>query len=72
MATGRILGYDAATGRFSLAPEHAGALTRAAGLNNLASWMQTIALLGSVEGQIVTSFRDGGGVSYSEFPTSNA
>ena len=67
MATGRILGYDTATGRFSLAPEHAGALTRAAGLNNLASWMQYIALLGSVEGQIVTSFRDGGGVSYSEF-----
>ena len=29
--------------------------------------MQYIALLGSVEGQIVTSFRDGGGVSYSEF-----
>src|SRR5919107_1276816 len=36
MVTGRIVEYDPATAVFTLPPEHAAWLTRAAGMNNLA------------------------------------
>ncbi len=68
MTTGRIVDHDGATGSFSLPADRAAWLTRAAGLNNLATGMQYIGLLASVEDQIVDCFRHGGGVPYSAFP----
>ena len=67
MVTGRIVDYEAATKTYTLPPERSIFLTRAAGIDNLAVQAQYVALLGSVEGQIVESFRRGGGVPYSEF-----
>jgi SAM-dependent methyltransferase len=66
MVTGGIVELDG--GLFRLPPEHAASVTRAAGPGNLASFTQFIAMLGSVEGDIVRCFREGGGVPYSEFP----
>jgi SAM-dependent methyltransferase len=68
MTTGRIVDYDPATGKYRLPPEHAASMTRAAGPGNLASYAQFVAMLGKVEDGIVASFRDGGGVPYSQFP----
>ena len=68
MTTGRIVDHDGATGTFSLPAEHAAWLTRAAGMQNLATGMQYIGLLAVVEDQIVDCFRHGGGVPYSAFP----
>ncbi len=68
MTTGRIVEHDADAGTFSLPPAHAAMLTRAAGPDNLAAFAQFVAMLGKVETQVVDSFRNGGGVPYSEFP----
>ena len=68
MTTGRIVDHDGAAGTFSLPEEHAAWLTRAAGLNNLATGMQYIGLMAQVEDQIVDCFRHGGGVPYSAYP----
>jgi ubiquinone/menaquinone biosynthesis C-methylase UbiE len=68
MTTGRVVDYDPATGKYRLPPEHAASMTRAAGPGNLASYAQFVAMLGKVEDGIVASFRDGGGVPYSQFP----
>jgi 2-polyprenyl-3-methyl-5-hydroxy-6-metoxy-1,4-benzoquinol methylase len=68
MTTGRIVEHDGAAGSYSLPAEHAAWLTRAAGMNNLATGMQYIGLLALVEDQIVDCFRHGGGVPYSAFP----
>jgi SAM-dependent methyltransferase len=66
--TGGIVEYDPAHGTYWLPPEHASSVTRAAGPGNIGSFTQFIAMLGQVEGEIVASFRDGGGVSYAKFP----
>ena len=68
LVTGRIVEYDAASGDYYLPREHAAALTRGAGENNMAATLQFVSLLGSVEDPIVESFRNGGGVPYSAFP----
>jgi ubiquinone/menaquinone biosynthesis C-methylase UbiE len=68
MATGRIVEYDPATGRYILPQEHAAFLTRAAVPNNLAATTQFIPLLGAVEDKIIEAFRNGGGVPYSDYP----
>ena len=68
MVTGRIVNIDPARNRFSLPPEHAAFLTRAAGADNLGVFAQYIALLGSVENEIVECFKKGGGVPYARFP----
>jgi ubiquinone/menaquinone biosynthesis C-methylase UbiE len=68
MTTGRIVEHDGAAGSYVLPADHAAWLTRAAGLNNLATGMQFIGLLAQVEDQIVDCFRNGGGVPYSAFP----
>lgn len=67
MTTARVVNVDPATGRFSLPAEHASFLTRAAMANNIAVFAQYIALLGSVEDDIVECFRRGGGVPYERF-----
>lgn len=68
MVTGGIVDVDPTTTRFSLPQEHAAFLTRAAGADNIGLFTQYIALLGSVEDDIVECFKKGGGVSYAKFP----
>lgn len=68
MVTGRVVDYNPGDHTYSLPPEHAAWLTRAAGINNLALETQTIPLLAQVEDRIVESFRKGGGVPYSAYP----
>ena len=68
MVTGRIVNIDPARNRFSLPPEHVAFLTRAAGADNIGVFAQYIALLGSVEDEIVECFKQGGGVPYARFP----
>jgi 2-polyprenyl-3-methyl-5-hydroxy-6-metoxy-1,4-benzoquinol methylase len=67
MVTGRIVEYDPAKKTYMLPAERSAFLTRAAGIDNLASQTQYVALLGSVESKVIGSFRNGGGVPYSEF-----
>ena len=68
MTTARVVDVDPATGKFSLPPEHAAFLTRAAAADNIAVFTQYIAVLGGVEDDIVECFRNGGGVPYAKFP----
>jgi len=68
MVTSGVVEVDPATLSFSLPAEHAASLTRAAAADNLAVFMQYIGLLGCVEDEIVTCFKEGGGVPYERFP----
>jgi DNA-binding IclR family transcriptional regulator len=61
MTTGRIVEHDGEAGTYSLPAGHAAWLTRAAGMQNLATGMQYIGLMAMVEDQIVECFRHGGG-----------
>lgn len=67
MVTGRIVEYDAGRRCYVLPPEHAAALTRASGPDNLAELAPLVAILGHVEGRIVDVFQRGGGVPYDAF-----
>lgn len=69
MTVGEIVEHDATSKRYSLPPEHAISVTTAAGPANLASMTQFVSMMGNVEEQIVESFKNGGGVHYSEFKT---
>lgn len=68
MTVARFVEYDPRRGTYSLPPEHAASLTRAAGPNNLANMAQIVSQLGGVEDEIVECFRRGGGVPYARFP----
>ena len=72
MVTGRVVDVDPESNRYSLPPEHAAFLTRAAGADNLAVFGQYISLLGGVEDDIVECFKNGGGVPYAKFPRFHA
>ena len=61
MACAGIVEVDPTSTRFSLAPEHAACLTRAAAADNMAVFAQYIAVLGRVEDEIVTCFERGEG-----------
>jgi SAM-dependent methyltransferase len=67
MVVGRIVEYNGA-GKYRLPPEHSAAISREAGLGNMASRMCFIGHLGQVEEDVVTVFREGGGVPYSRYP----
>ena len=67
MVTGKLIDHDPAARTYTLPAEHAASLTRAAGLDNIALQTQYLALLGTVEDQIVACFRNGGGVPYAAF-----
>jgi len=67
MVTADVVDYDPASRTYRLPPEHAAHLSRAAEPANLAVSAQFIPLLGSVEDEIVSCFKDGGGVPYSRF-----
>lgn len=68
MVTGGIVEYDPGAATYTLPPEHAAALTNAAGPRNLARFTQFIPLLAEVEADVVASFRSGGGVPYAKYP----
>ncbi|AXI77234.1 class I SAM-dependent methyltransferase [Peterkaempfera bronchialis] len=68
MVAGGIAAYDPAADRYTLPPEHAASLTRAAGTGNLAGLAPYLAMMGEIEQQVVESFRTGGGVPYSAYP----
>lgn len=72
MVTAGVVDVDPRTLRFSLPPEHAAFLTRAAATDNIAVFAQYIALLGGVEDDIVECFKNGGGVPYHRFPRFHA
>ncbi len=67
MTTARVIEVDPATLKFSLPPEHAAFLTRAAAADNIAVFAQYMAIMGGVEDDIVECFREGGGVPYEKF-----
>ncbi|MEU9707081.1 class I SAM-dependent methyltransferase [Streptomyces sp. NPDC047967] len=68
VTVGGIVGYEPEDGTYRLPPEHAASLCRASGPDNMASFLQDLALIGQVEDEVVTAFRDGGGVPYSSYP----
>ena len=68
VVTARIVDYDPAAQTYWLPREHAAALTRAAGPDNLARVAQFIPLLAEVEQKIIGCFRTGGGLPYSDYP----
>jgi hypothetical protein len=68
MVTARVLDVDPTSTQYVLPPEHAAFLTRAAAADNVAVFAQYIALMGSVEDDIVECFKKGGGVAYEKFP----
>lgn len=68
MVTGGIVEYNPENAGYKLPPEHTALLTRAGGLDNMAVFMQYIALMGNVEQEIIECFRKGGGVPYSKYP----
>jgi len=67
MTAGRIVEFDAADRTYTLPPEHAASLTRAAGRRNLATIAQFVPLFGNVEDDLLESFRNGGGVPYARY-----
>lgn len=67
LVTAGVMEFDPATQRYWLPAAHAAALTRAAAADNMAVFAQYIAVLGSVEDDIVACFRDGGGVPYERY-----
>jgi 2-polyprenyl-3-methyl-5-hydroxy-6-metoxy-1,4-benzoquinol methylase len=67
MVTGRIVEYTQEDSTYTLPPEHAAMLTRAAGPDNLAAFARMIPMLAAVENGIIDSFRRGGGVFYDQF-----
>jgi 2-polyprenyl-3-methyl-5-hydroxy-6-metoxy-1,4-benzoquinol methylase len=68
MVVSAVVEYDPRVGTYTLPPEHAAALTRAAGPNNMAAVAAYVPVLASVEDEIAERFRAGGGVPYSSYP----
>lgn len=67
MVTGGIVDYDPVEKHYHLPPEHAAWLTRAATPDNIAVTTQWFSVLASVEDKILDCFKNGGGLSYSEY-----
>ena len=64
LACAGVVEYDGRRDLYVLPAEHAALTTRAAGAGNVAVTAQLVAVLGSVEAEIVERFRTGGGVPY--------
>ena len=67
MVTGKIVEYQPEYNTYSVPPEYAAFLTRAASPDNIAAFAQYIPLLGTVEDKIINCFYNGGGVPYSAY-----
>ncbi|MDI3417813.1 class I SAM-dependent methyltransferase [Streptomyces luteolus] len=68
MTVGGIVEYAPGDGTYRLPPEHAASLTRGAGPDNMASFLQDLALIGIVEDEVLEAFQKGGGVPYTSYP----
>ena len=68
MTAGQVVEHDPDAATYTLPPERAALLTRAAGPDNLARTAQFISMLGEVEQKVIECFRRGGGLAYSEYP----
>ncbi|MBA2282547.1 MAG: class I SAM-dependent methyltransferase [Actinomycetota bacterium] len=68
MVTGRVVEHDAAARTYRLPPEHAMWLVPGGGAQNLAVVAGAVPMLSGVLDDVVTCFREGGGVPYSRFP----
>lgn len=67
MATGKVVQVNDSL-QYKLPEQHARFLTRDAGSENLAVFAQYIAVLGSVEDEVLRCFYEGGGVAYEKYP----
>ncbi len=67
MTVAEVTEYDANTGRYRLPAEHAAALTRAAGADNLAHLAEFIGFMGRAELDVAECFTKGGGVPYERY-----
>ena len=67
MVTGGVIEYVPKSKSYRLPPEHSAFLTRKAGADNIAVFTQYLSVLGNVEDDILTCFKNGGGVPYSKF-----
>lgn len=72
MTAGQVVEHDPDAATYTLPPERAALLTRAAGPDNLARTAQFIPMLGEVEQKVIDCFRNGGGLAYSEYPRFHA
>ena len=63
MTSAHIVDHDARTSTYYLHIEYAAVLSRGAGSDNLAPAAQILALVASIEDQVVAGFRSGGGIS---------
>jgi 2-polyprenyl-3-methyl-5-hydroxy-6-metoxy-1,4-benzoquinol methylase len=68
VVTGGVVRYESAGRTYTLPPEHAACLTRAAGPNDLAFFAQYVALCGLIEEQVLEAMRTGRGIPYSAYP----
>ena len=68
MVTGRVVTYDAGTGRYGLPAEHAACLIKGAPLGNLAVFAQHVALLGQMQDTALAFFKTGEGTRYGDYP----
>lgn len=67
MVTGGIIDYDRSAKTYHLPDDKGAFLTRSAGADNMAVFMQYTSVLGKVEDDILKCFQEGGGVPYSKF-----
>lgn len=67
MVTSRVVSYDPETRSYTLPPEHAAFLTRAASPDNMAVTTQFIGVAASVETAMLERFRTGEGLCYHHF-----
>ena len=67
MTTGRIVDYEPSSARYSLPPEHAASLTKAAGPMNMGLWAWGFVGFGETLDGLAECFRSGGGIPYSKF-----
>jgi ubiquinone/menaquinone biosynthesis C-methylase UbiE len=67
MVVGKVVDYDPERRSYVLPAEHAAALTRAAGPNNVANTAAYFPVFAGVEDEIVDCFRNAGGVPYSSY-----
>ena len=67
MTTSGVVAYDPGTRTFTLPPEHAAFVTRAAAPNNIAVTSQFIGVVAGVEDEMVDRFRDGDGTHYHHY-----
>lgn len=72
LVTAGVVEVDPTSAHYRLPLEHAAFLTRNAGADNIAVFTQYIAVMGSVEDEIVECFKKGGGVPYERFPRFHA